>query len=470
MGLLAIWYRGWMRWIGSLSVVLLGVGCGSDPDRGGSPPPIDAAASRDARPSDATAAHDAREDAPAVDAGASPFEEALALLEDPAADAAALDAMIYEVAWGAGWPLREGDAWLFVTRWDDAPETVALVSDLNAWSLDADPASLSASGVHVYAVVDAGALEAPAAGAKYKWYGAPDVYRAPPEATAYGYDEHGAFGYVAPPRDEAHLERFPALSTPHLDHPRTLRARLPAGFIAGSNEAARARVLLLHDGQNVFSPDAPHGGWRAGEALSAGGYDDVVALAIDSVADRFDAYTHTPDRLGLELVGGRADDYLALVRDEVLPFFRARYGVEAAGDSLVLAGSSLGGLVTLYAALTHPELAGCVIAMSSSLGWGSFEEGRNDTLRSRWDAHLPVTLYLDSGGGGTCADADGAHDDSDNYCVTLEMRDHLAGLGYQFETDLFHWWEPGAPHAESAWAARLPRALDACDGASWRAP
>lgn len=417
-------------------------------------------------------------DAGAGDAGASDvgtpdaaspsltLDDAIATLS--AGDPDAIEELVHEVAWTAGWPMTDGARWLFVTRWDEATAPVSLVSDVNGWRTG--EAAATRAGAYYHVVLDQSAFEVPPAGAKYKWF-ASGVYRAPPEATAYGYDDFGEHGWVAPPSDRAHLERFPDLRSSHLEAPRTLRAYLPAGFVPRSAAASNARVLLLHDGQNVFDPGAPHGGWRVDETLVAG-FPDVVALAIDNAPDRMDAYTHVADELGGDEVGGRADDYLDLVTSEALPFFRARYGVTAAGDKLVVAGSSLGGLVSLHAALTRSSLAGYVIAMSPTLGWGSLAPGAMDALIHRWTAHGPVGVYLDSGGGGTCVDSDGdgVEDDGesrDNYCVTAQLRDHLDALGYDIGVDLWHWHEPDAPHAESAWAARLPRALEACEAAGW---
>ncbi len=461
-------------WLARCLALTLVIGCGGpDPlaDGGVDAGAVHAAgpdAGRDAGPADASAMDGGS------DAAAPPGLVGEVLAELDTGDAAAVDSLLHRLAWTHRLPLSDGSRWLFVTRWDDAPASVSLVSDVNGWRAGAHPATRAASGAHYYVVIDESELEAPARGAKYKWHGAPDVYRAPPESTAYGYDAFGGFGWVAPPVDAAYLERFPDLRSAHLDVPRTLRAYLPAGFEAGSTAASRARVLLLHDGQNVFHPDAPHGGWRVDAALSAdAAYADVVALAIDNAADRMSAYTHAPDRIGGSLTGGRADDYLRLVEEEALPFFRMRYGVAAEGDALVVGGSSLGGLVSLYAALVRPGLAGCVIAMSPTLGWGAFEAGRMDALIHRWTAHGPVAVYLDSGGGGTCADADGDGvqedgDDSDNFCTTSQLRDHLDAHGYDFDVDLWHWHEPGARHDEAAWAARVPRALAACAASGWR--
>jgi hypothetical protein len=422
---------------------------------------------------DAMLAHDATSDA-----GRSRIDEVVALLSAVPPDVAAIEAILNDVAWNEGWPLHEGARFLFATSFDDTPASLTLTGAFDGWSTTAHPALRSATGTHFWIVLDDAELAVPAAGAQYKWIGPGDDYRAPPEATAYGFDSFGRFGYVLPDPGIAHFEQFPDHVGGHLEAPRTFRAYLPAGFIPRSAEATAMRALLVHDGQNVFGPEGPFGGWHLETTLSDPAFVDVVALAIDNAPDRLDAYTHVADVIGGSPTGGRADDYLALIEDEALPFFRGRYGVIATGDSLAIMGSSLGGLVTLYAAATHGSLFGCGAALSPTLGWGSFAVGASDSLITRWPStvgHGATSLYLDSGGGGACedSDGDGIEDDgtdSDNYCVTGQMRDVLSAQGYAFDVDLSHWWEPGASHDEAAWAARTDRVLRACTTLGWRAP
>jgi hypothetical protein len=104
--------------------------------------------------------------------------------------------------------------------------------------------------------------------------------------------------------------------------------------------------------------------------------------------------------------------------------------------------------------------------MSGTMGWGKIGT-TNQTMIERYAARGKGTtkLYLDSGGTQVaCADTDGdgIKDDvsgGDNYCENNQMRDTLAGLGYQFQTDLWHWWEPNAQHNEAAWAKRAWRPM-----------
>lgn len=456
--------------------------CGSSSDAS-----VDAgardASTLDARATDsgADAGADAASDAAVQDASAdagptSRIEELLTYLASTS-NASAVDARLHELALSDSWPLHEGARFLFVTRWDGAPGTVSFVSDVNAWSTTSHVAARALSAVHYFVVVNESEFAVPAAGAKYKWWGTPDLYRAPPEATAYGYDEFGEFGWVAPPSTQAYLERFPAMSSAHLGFARTLRARLPAGFVAGSAAASHLRTVLLNDGQNVFDPNAAYGGWHADAAI-ADGYSDVVAIAVDNAEDRFDAYTHVTDSVGGDTVGGHADDYLDALDTEFLPFVRARYGIVADGNSLMFVGSSLGGLVSLYGAMARPTMFGCVAGMSSTVGWGSISgdvSGR--TVIEQWPSHLTASIYLDSGGGqgGGCTDSDGDGvnddgEDSDNFCVNAQLHDRLQELGYVDGNDLFYSWDEGAGHNEAAWSFRFPAALAACTTGGWVAP
>lgn len=458
-----------------LVVVLLAVGCGE------STSPVDAGMDRDAPSGDAAeldgaTLFDGGADVGVTDTAASRIDGAVAVLEG--GDEGTIEGLVHDVAWREGWPLAEGGRWLFVTRQDDGPAVVALVGDFNGWSATRHVATRAADGRHYWVVVGGDELDVPAVGSKYKWHVPADgSYRPPLEATQYGFDEFGRFGWVRAPLDVSHLEQFPAFRSAHLEEPRAFRAYLPAGLAPHGAEAARARTLLLHDGQNVFHPDAFFGGWRVDEALAAHA-PDVVAVAIDNAPDRMDAYTHTPDSIGGARVGGRADDYLALVVEEALPFFRARYGIVARGHSLMISGSSLGGLVTLLAVERDLEDVGCGAALSSTVGWGSIADGAGgeETILRRW-AGLHAPLYLDSGGdvSGGCFDGDGDGidddaDDADNYCVNRQMVSVLVASGYALGGTLTHEWVPGAEHNEAAWAARFPGALDACAAMGWRAP
>ncbi len=442
----------------------------------------------DASPDDDDAADD--DDASPDDDDASPddlpegIDEIVAWLAEGSTTVQAIDELIHTVAWGeSGWPMEEDGRWLFLSRWDQGIDEIYLVGDFNEWFPSAGTTTRTASGRHYLSVVEAEDFVGVPDGSAYKWLVAED-YLAPVEARSYSFDSFGRFGYVRPPTTARWIDQYPDLASAHLALTRTIRVLLPVGFEPRSPAAASYRTILAHDGQNLADPEAFFGGWRLDETLAATERDDVVVLAVDNAPDRMDVYTHVEDTLPAngEQIGGLADDYIALLENEALPDFRARYGVPAEGDSLLVMGSSLGGLVSLYMAMSRPELMGCVVAMSPTLGWGAFGSTMpgDQALARLWPAsfgHGAAAIYLDSGGGvnGDCVDTDGdgileESDDSDNYCVTGQLRDTLESVGYSFNIDLWHWHEPFAPHNEAAWSARVPQALDACEASGWSAP
>ncbi len=411
------------------------------------------------------AADGAGPDGATPDAAGSRIDRILALMARPDASDAAIQTELLAAAVEASWPLHEGDRWLFARAWDGAPADAAVTGDWVGFAAGALPATEAAIGGYVYRLVDEGAGDVPPSGL-YKWWSSGAGFVAPPEATVYGFDEFGEYGRVVPP-DEAHLQRFPAFAAGDLE-PRTIRVWVPAFGAAG-------RVLLLHDGQNVFDPNAFFGGWHADEALGQGGLGDVLGVAVDNTADRFDEYTQVQDTIGgIGTVGGQADAYWQLIDDEVLPFVRARFGVAAGTDDVAVVGSSLGGLVTLYGAMTAPSRARCSIGMSATLGWGSIGPDTDQALVETWTTTAPASVVLTMGGGDGigCADGDGdgVQDDidmGDNYCETRQLQGVLEALGYQQGTDLAVIHTPGAQHNEASWAAALPDALAACAAMGW---
>lgn len=357
------------------------------------------------------------------------------------------------VAWSGGWPIRDGDTAWFVAWSDTGPWSVA--GDFDGWA----PEAMTEGDGFWWAQIAVG--PAPE-GLHYKLVGPGDSWIADPFARSYAYDENGEISYVAPPADIPRLDRWPGLAAQGSAAglaPRDLRVRVPAG-------AGPWPVLYAHDGQNLFDPAAIQGGWHLGEALDARA--PILVVGIDNTVDRFDEYTHVPDDIGTGgLVGGKADLYAALIETQVRPHVEAVYGSTGL-DGLL--GSSLGGLASLNTAVVYPGRYDFAASLSGTLGWGRFAAD-NETIEERWLGAVPegTAVYLDSGGGpgaDGCQDLDGdgfPEDDpdaSDNYCETRQLADDLAANGYVWEQDLWHWWEPDAPHSEVAWAARVGLPLD----------
>lgn len=283
-------------------------------------------------------------------------------------------------------------------------------------------------------------------------------YFADPLARRFGWDEFGEYSQIDPVPDHGHHERWLGFSEGVGPlQPRTVTVYLPVD----AQTQAGLPVIYMHDGQNLFSPDAFFGGWRVSETLEVaigdGTLPPLVVVGIDNTSARFEEYTPVTDVIGGMQVGGQADDYAAFVVDGVKPFVEQRYPVSSDPQDVGVMGSSLGGLVSLYIGLHHPDVFGQAASMSGTIDWGTIGAD-NPTIIDLYAEGPPLGLriYLDSGGDeGLGCPGDG----SDNYCGTVAMADLLRGLGWVDEADLFYRWEPGAPHNEAAWADRLLPAL-----------
>ncbi|MCO4747255.1 MAG: hypothetical protein KC912_20825 [Proteobacteria bacterium] len=361
------------------------------------------------------------------------------LVRDLIAGNGDLAEVLQQVAWSGGFPVSTAaGGLLFVAEGDSR----TLAGDHNAWAETPMNQATGFSWIEVQ-------IAAPN-GSGYKFG---PTLQADPWARSYTYDSFGELSYVRPPTNDPRLDRWPALEGEGLSA-RDLRVFVPPG-------TGPWPVLYVHDGQNLFDPEAIWGGWKLQEAMAA--QPDMVLVGIDNTPARMDEYTHVHDaEVG---AGGQAAAYSTLVRGTVRPHIEAEYG-STGTDGLL--GSSLGGLVSLIIADAAPAEWDFVASMSGTLGWGKLASD-NELILERWErAPRGVVVYVDSGGsagGAGCEDpnADGFTvddpDDSDNYCANREFADRLAAAGYTWDQDLHHWWQEDAPHNEAAWAARVQRPL-----------
>ncbi|UQA61987.1 alpha/beta hydrolase [Polyangium aurulentum] len=354
-----------------------------------------------------------------------------------------LDAGMLKHAAASGWPVQVSTGcYLFVST--DA-KLDRLAGDHNGWMGETMKADTGFRWL----------VRGAAAGNKYKFTNGTD-WVADRWSRSYNYDGNGEISLILP--STAHLDRHFNVAGAGLPG-RTVRVWVPVG--------TRTHVLYVHDGQNLFDPYSAWGGWHLQDAAPAG----MLLVGIDNTPGRMDEYTHVQDKIsgfGAPL-GGKGDAYADFIKNTVRPLVKAKYGEPTKVGTM---GSSLGGLISFHLADKNPGDYIFAASLSGTMGWGKIG-ATNQTIIERFVAHGHGTtkLYLDSGGGYDdngnqvpCADTDGdgIKDDvelGDNYCENIQMRDTLAGLGYQFEKDLWHWWEPNAPHNEAAWKDRVFRPL-----------
>ncbi len=95
------------------------------------------------------------------------------------------------------------------------------------------------------------------------------------------------------------------------------------------------------------------------------------------------------------LAGGGADAFLAFIEHRVKPLIYERYTVNQNDETLV--GHSLGGLFSLYAFLSHPDMFDRYLASSPSLWWDSEFLFKLEKQSRKENAALQRRLFLSVG-------------------------------------------------------------------------
>jgi enterochelin esterase-like enzyme len=203
----------------------------------------------------------------------------------------------------------------------------------------------------------------------------------------------------------------------------------------------------MHDGQNLFEPETAFqkgDHWRLGETagalIAAGEIEPLIIVGIYNTGEhRKQEYTPTRDaRLG----GGGAAEYGRMIIEELKPLIDRTYRTRPDAEATGIGGSSLGGLVSLYLAFTHPQVFRRVAALSPSVWW-NWRAILKTVRQSR--SKPPLRIWLDMG----TAEGKKGLDDA------RLLKAALVGLGFGIGADLHYAEYEGATHSESAWAERV---------------
>ena len=231
---------------------------------------------------------------------------------------------------------------------------------------------------------------------------------------------------------------------------RTVRVWLPPGF----NRHTRYAVLYLNDGQNLFGdgdPESGGGGWHVDETaarlIEAHQIVPLMVVGIDSGDDRSRAADYLPvaDPFSDDPDAPRADDYLAFLVSELIPFVERKYPARSEPEARGFGGSSYGAASAFYAIMARPGVFGRVLLESPSVGVGNGLLLDRARAVSRWPGRVVMGIGTGEGRGGRPA-----------AFQTLVDVLHGAGLG---DDRLKVVVQEGGRHNEESWATRLPDAL-----------
>lgn len=156
-----------------------------------------------------------------------------------------------------------------------------------------------------------------------------------------------------------------AFVIPQLNRTRRIWIYLPDGY---AQTKTRYPVLYLQDGQNIFDGATSFAGeWGVDEtldSLSAKGVDASIIVGIDNGGEkRLSEYTPYDfelkgDTYATQKINGEGDAYLNFLVNTLKPYIDSVYRTRPEKKSTLIAGSSMGGLISFYALMKYPDVFG----------------------------------------------------------------------------------------------------------------
>jgi enterochelin esterase-like enzyme len=270
----------------------------------------------------------------------------------------------------------------------------------------------------------------------------------------------------SPSRLNAQLIEIEAFESAHVK-PRNITIWLPDGYLPYGGE--RYPVIYAHDGQNLFQPGYSYGGveWGLDETaermMRAGDLPPAIIVGIWNTDKRWHEYAPQKVLERMDLSAGSAwagegtpellgDAYLKFIVEELKPYIDSTYETAPDAQNTMIMGSSMGGLISLYAAAEYPETFGRAAAVS--IHWplaepqGAIAAGANAAMQAYLsEAKLnPQTqrLWFDNG-----------TETLDQFYPprAAAMETWFRAQGWSESQAIFKTYE-GTEHSETAWAAR----------------
>lgn len=172
-----------------------------------------------------------------------------------------------------------------------------------------------------------------------------------------------------------------------------LQVLLPGGYAASNKKYP---VVYLMDSQWDF----PLMKSLYGQHYYDGFIPELIIVGVtwggaNPNPDSLRARDYTPANDGRLKQSGGADNFLSFMKKELFPFIETNYKADPGHRTLM--GCSLGGLITLYALFTQPDLFTGYAAASPAIGWGREVLYRYEQDFYQKKLSKPVRVYMTFG-------------------------------------------------------------------------
>ena len=261
-----------------------------------------------------------------------------------------------------------------------------------------------------------------------------------------------------------HVEHLAPIDSKFVDK-RSVDVWLPPSYFEAGAKARRYPVLYVHDGQNVFDPATSFIGvdWAIDETMTRliaeKKVPEAIVVAVWNTPMRLSEYMPqkaiertTESELDSMFKPVRqkplGDAYLKYLVTELKPAIDARYRTLPDRASTSIMGSSMGGLISLYAICEYPEVFGGAACLSTAWTVAGGITARE--LEKALPDPKTHRIYFDFGTETT----DGKYEPLQQQ-VDVQMK----AAGYTEGTNWITKSFPGESHSERAWRKRVDMPL-----------
>jgi predicted alpha/beta superfamily hydrolase len=231
---------------------------------------------------------------------------------------------------------------------------------------------------------------------------------------------------------------------PELIRTRRVAALLPHDYYETDK---RYPVLYLQDGQNLYDDYAPYGSWGVDKQLAsmAGrGMGDFIVVAIDHAeAQRASEFTPAfKNKLGR----GDGRKYIRFLAETLKPYIDDHFRTKPESEHTGIGGSSLGGLISIYAGLIYPKVYDRLMIFSPSLWVAPHIPFRIMKLTHKYRGRI----YLYGG------EAESATMVPNMRKFQDELERQTSGSQVVFRTEI----DQHGQHNEARWGKEFPKAVE----------
>lgn len=223
-----------------------------------------------------------------------------------------------------------------------------------------------------------------------------------------------------------------AFPMPQLETSRRIWLYLPPGYTKSKKHYP---VMYMHDGQNIFDESTSgYGEWGVDEcadSLIKNGKPACIIVGIDNGPNRMTEYNPYDSK---DFGKGTGDQYLEFIVKNLKPYIDKHYRTLTTNENTIIAGSSMGGLISYYAMLKYPEVFGKGGIFSPAFWTASAIKELTDLSGDK----IKGTVFFYVGG-----------QEGEQYVA--DMKEITDQLGKNSKAFIYAVTDPAGAHNEAAW-------------------